>query len=211
MIDISVYNVTMIMTNCYMLRDRESGRMAVVDPGGRSEKLINDIKKYGGSLDYVLLTHGHYDHIGFARQMAEMFGAEIVCGKYTDEFLSDNFLNHSEFHSDFEKIIPFSADILLNDGDSFKLGNTEITYISTPGHTKDSGCFIFDDVIISGDTLFCESFGRTDLPTGNDAEIIQSIKRLKDIEGDYKVLPGHGPDSSLSYERMYNPLMRRIK
>ncbi len=210
MTSIKLYNVTMIMTNCYFITDNDTGDMAVVDPGGKSDALLNDIDKAQGELKYVILTHGHYDHIGYAKQLADKYNAKIICGELTDEFLNNNVLNHSAFHPDFEKIEPFSGDILLKDGDTFMLGNTEFKYIHTPGHTKDSGCYLFDDNLISGDTLFCESYGRTDLPTGNDAQMISSIRRLKNLEGNYNVLPGHGMISTLEYERKFNPLMVRV-
>lgn len=209
MTDIKVYIVTEIMTNCYLITDKDTDDMAVVDPGGKSEKLINDIKNSVGELKYVILTHGHYDHIGYAKQLADRFSAKIICGEYTDEFLNNNLLNHSVFHPDFD-IQPFSADIVLSEGDTFNLGNTKIKYIATPGHTKDSGCFIFDNSIITGDTLFRESFGRTDLPTGNDEDMINSIRRLKNLDGNYNVYPGHGMMSDLDYERKNNYLMVRV-
>ena len=105
---------------------------------------------------------------------------------------------------------PFSADILLDDGDEFSLGDTRIKYYFTPGHTSGCGVFVFDDIIICGDVLFRESYGRTDLPTGDDLTIMRSLKRLKELEGDYTVIPGHGPLTTLGHERRYNPLMRRL-
>jgi glyoxylase-like metal-dependent hydrolase (beta-lactamase superfamily II) len=197
------------MTNCYLLTDDTTGDMAVVDPGGQSDQLISDIKSSGGSLKYVILTHGHYDHIGFSKQLADMFSAKVICPRKTQRFLDDNRLNHSAYHSDFD-IKPYKADILLDDGDVFALGDTEIKFIATPGHTEDSGCYFFDNVLICGDTLFCESYGRTDLPTGDDFDMIQSMKKLKELDGNYDVLPGHGMLSNLDHERKYNPLMRRL-
>lgn len=208
MIDIKVYNVTVLETNCCYLKDRATGKSAVVDPGDKSDMLINQIEKDGGKLEYILLTHGHYDHISYAQTLAEKFGAKIVTGEMNSDFLSKPELNLSVYHG--FSIPEFYADILLCDGTSLMLGETEIKYLSTPGHTKGCGVFIFDNTIISGDTLFCESYGRTDLPTGNTVDLMNSLERLKNLEGDYKVIPGHGEFTTLEHERRYNPLMRRL-
>ena len=208
MISIKIYPVTEIATNCCYLVDEATGKSAVVDPGEKSDRLNAQIEQDGGILDYVILTHGHYDHICYAKQLAEKFGAKIITGKNNNRFLSSVELNLTQKHGiPFE---PFSADILLDDGETFMLGETEIKYLYTPGHTLGCGVYVFDDVIISGDTLFCESYGRTDLPTGNDSKMIASIKRLKELDGDYHVIPGHGPMTTLSHERKYNPLMRSL-
>lgn len=208
MIKIDVFHVTHLATNCCYLKDEATGLTAVTDPGEKSLELIEKIEKDGGKLEYVMLTHGHYDHMGYAKQLADKFGAKIVTGEENNEFLSKPEYNLSVYHGlDFPA---FSADILLKDGDIFKLGETEIRYITTPGHTKGCGTYIFDDTIICGDTLFCESYGRTDLPTGNDEEMIKSIRKLKELDGDYRIIPGHGELTTLEHERKYNPLMRRL-
>ena len=208
MIQLKVYYVTDLVTNCCYLVDEATGKSAVSDPGARSEALIEQIQKDGGELTYVLLTQGHNDHICYAKQLADQFGATILTGRHNNEFLSNVVYNGTARHG--IPFTPFSADILLEDGEKFYLGETEITYLYTPGHTSGCGVFIFDDVMISGDTLFCESYGRTDLPTGDEAKMIASLKKLKELEEDYHVIPGHGAMSTLEHERQWNPLMRRL-
>ena len=180
MIRVQIYRVTPLETNCSYLVDEATGASAVVDPGDESRALNAQIEQDGGKLTYVMLTHGHYDHICYAKQLAEKYGAKIVTGRHNDRFLSDAYLNGTGRHGlDFT---PFHADILLDDGETFKLGETEITYLC----------------------------GRTDLPSGDDHQTVQSLKRLKDLDGDYQVVPGHGPLTTLEHERRYNPFMRRL-
>ena len=208
MIQLQIYPVTMLQTNCSYLIDKDTGCSAVVDPGARSAKLEAQIEQDGGKLDYILLTHGHYDHICYAKQLADKFGAKIVTGKHNNRFLSDGVINGTQVHGiDFT---PFSADVLLDDGDVFSLGNTEIRYLYTPGHTAGCGIFLCDDVMLAGDLIFRESYGRTDLPTGDDFQMIQSMKKVRELKGDYTIVPGHGPLTTLAYERKYNPLMSRL-
>ena len=208
MIKIQIYPVTMLQPNCCYLVDEATGKAAVSDPGERSVALEAQIEKDGGKLEYVLLTHGHYDHICYAKQLADKYGAKVVTGKNNDRFLSDVYLNGTKRHG--LPFVPFSADIVLEDGEKFLLGETEITYLYTPGHTSGCGIFLFDEIMIAGDLIFRDSYGRTDLPSGDDYEMARSLKRVKELDGDYTIIPGHGPLTSLSHERRFNPLMGRL-
>ena len=208
MIKVQIYHVTMLETNCCYLVDEATGKAAVSDPGARSRALEAQIDKDGGKLEYVLLTHGHYDHICYAKQLADKYGAKVVTGKNNDRFLSDVYLNGTKRHG--LPFVPFSADIVLEDGEKFLLGETEITYLYTPGHTSGCGIFLFDEIMIAGDLIFRDSYGRTDLPSGDDYEMARSLKRVKELDGDYTIIPGHGPLTSLSHERRFNPLMGRL-
>lgn len=208
MIKIQIYPVTMLATNCSYIVDEATGEAAVVDPGASSEQLLSQIRKDGGKLRYVLLTHGHYDHICFADELAEMFGAQIVAGRAEKEFILNPYYNGTAVHNiPFE---PFEPDILLDDGDTFMLGETEFTYLSTPGHTGGSGVFLADGIMFAGDTLFYESCGRTDFPTGDFKQMLASLRRLKQLDGDYQVVPGHGELTTLEHERRFNPYMRKL-
>ena len=208
MIKVQIYPVTMLATNCCYLVDEETGKAAVSDPGARSKALEAQIDRDGGRLEYVLLTHGHYDHICYAKQLADKYGAKIVTGEHNAPFLQNTALNGTAVHH--IAFTPFEADILLRDGETFALGKSEIRYLYTPGHTSGCGIFLFDDVMLAGDLIFRDSYGRTDLPTGNDDEMAASLKRVKELEGDYQIVPGHGPLTMLSYERRHNPLMRLL-
>lgn len=211
MTTVQVFPVTEIATNCLLIRDTETGHMAVVDPGGDSSQLLAAIESAGPeTVKYILLTHGHYDHIGRANQLAQQYQAKIVIGSQEKAFLTDNSLNLS-YKAFREKIKPFQADVLLHDSDTFQLGNTEITFITTPGHTIGGGCYLFDDVLVAGDTLFFESIGRTDLPTGDNSMMIQSLAKLKNLPGDYTVYPGHGRLTTLNHERSHNPYMTQMR
>lgn len=210
MISVKNFEVTFLDTHCYLITDINTGKKAAVDPGDKSQPLIDELTKSGSELEYVLLTHGHYDHIGFAKELAEMFGAKIVIGEDGKDFLNTGTLNLSDFHRDICILKPFEGDIFLKDNDTLKLGDSTIKYITTPGHTKGCGCYIIDNNLFCGDTLFCESHGRTDLPTGNENQMYKSLKKLKDLEGDFNVYPGHGPFSTLDHERKYNPVMRML-
>ncbi len=209
MIDVKVFKVGVLATNSYLITDKDTGKVAVVDPGFADKKLTAALEEVGeGNIEYILLTHGHFDHIGAVAEYAERFGAKIVISALDAPFLSDNALNLSGRL--FRGIEPIEADVLLNDNDTVALGNTELRFILTPGHTCGSGCFLSEEdrIIFSGDTLFYRSVGRTDFATSDPEAMLSSLHKLMNLQGDYRVLPGHDMETTLSEERMYNPYLR---
>ncbi len=210
MIEVKHFSVGTLGTNCYVVTDKKSGETAVVDPGGDSLSLIKCLDEIGEeNIKYILLTHGHYDHIASSKKLSDKYSADIVISEEEEEFLRDENLNLAGFIGCFG-YIPFSADILLADGDKLALGDTEFTFILTPGHTRGSGCYLFseDRILFSGDTLFAGSVGRTDFPTSDYADMMRSLRKLKELSGDFKLYPGHNTASTLQYERGHNMFMR---
>ncbi len=206
MINVKTFVLGAIGTNTYLICDEKTKELAVVDPACESFELNAKIREWGGKLRYILLTHGHFDHIGGVHSLLNEFSPQVVIGEDETKLLNTPTLNLSAFHGlNIEKII---VNKELYDGEIFKLGDTDIKYIATPGHTVGSGCYIIDDCIFSGDTLFCQSIGRTDFPTSSGRDMMLSLMRLNDLEGDYTVYPGHDVSTTLSNERKFNPYMR---
>ncbi|MBR0423479.1 MAG: MBL fold metallo-hydrolase [Clostridia bacterium] len=200
MIKVKRYSVGDLRTNCYILHNTDENIYAIVDPGGESSKLEETIKKIG-SVKYIFLTHGHFDHISEAEKYKNITGAKIVIGKDEEKFLSDNTLNLSSKYSK-NSIIPFGADILVNDGDEIDFGSKKIKVMFTPGHTSGSVCYLVGDVMFSGDTLFRGEIGRTDLKSGNLEQMRVSLKKLYELDDEYVVYPGHGLFTFLSKEKL---------
>lgn len=189
--------------NCYLLTDEESGKSALVDCTEASEEMLSFIDN--ANLEYILLTHGHYDHIGGVKEIKEKFNAKAVISKADAPMLSSSRLSLAAFCGGVQN--DTDADILVKDGDVITLGNTEIKVMATPGHTKGGVCYIADDVIFTGDTLFCCSCGRTDFPGGSFSEIKESLNHIASLDKNYKVYPGHEEFSTLDYEKQNNPYM----
>ncbi len=210
MIEVKAFSVGSLGTNCYVVTHKETGETAVVDPGGDNLSLMGYLDEIGEeNIKYILLTHGHYDHIASAKKLSDKYSADIVISEDEEIFLRDENLNLAGFLGCicYE---PFSADILLADGDKLALGDAEFTFILTSGHTLGSGCYVFpeDRILFSGDTLFAGSIGRTDFPTSDYTEMIRSLKKLRDLKGDFRLYPGHNSSSTLDYERKHNMFMR---
>lgn len=192
-----------LSNNCYLLTDEESGKSALIDCTDASDKMLDLIGN--ADLEYILLTHGHFDHIGGVKAIKDKFGAKIVISKEDAGMLSSSKLSLAAFCNAYHDNC--NADIIVSEGDIIKLGNTEIKVMETPGHTKGGICFIADNVIFTGDTLFFCSCGRTDFPGGSYSEIKKSLHRLASLNGNYRIYPGHDRATTLDFERQNNPYM----
>lgn len=207
MIKVDTFVVSSFSTNSYLITDTTSGDMAVVDPGGYSNELTMAITaSEKTNLKYILLTHGHFDHVGFVKELKEKTGAKVVIGKNEVELLNNPKTNLSiiEPLRGFEK---FSVDLALKDNESIPFASSIITFIETPGHTVGSGCYIFGDYFFTGDTLMKGTIGRVDLPTGNYRVMLESISKIKNLNKNYRVCPGHGDLTSVDYEKNTNPYL----
>ena len=191
--------------NCYLITDEKSGEAALIDCTEDSKKMREFIGD--ADLKYILLTHGHFDHIGGVQGVKEMTGARSVISEEDAPMLESGKLSLAAFCGEHQ--VNSTADITVADGDVITLGESKIKVMLTSGHTRGGVCYICDDKLFTGDTLFYCSCGRTDFPSGSGIEIIASLKRLADLEGDYIVYPGHDRQSTLDFERKNNPYMNR--
>lgn len=205
MLDVKYDVFGSLENNCYLLTDTATGKSALVDCTEDSKKMMSFIE--GSNLEYILLTHGHYDHIGGVRAVKELTGAKVVISEEDEKMLSSSRHSLAAFCGGVQNNT--TADLIVSDGDTVKLGESEIRVLATPGHTKGGVCYICDGKIFCGDTLFYCSCGRTDFPGGSVSEILASLKKIASLEGNLTVYPGHERFSSLDFERENNPYMNR--
>ncbi len=198
--------VGMIGTNCYLLCS-EQGSCAIIDPGGDAGVILRRIRAQGLTPKMILFTHGHYDHIGAADDLRKELGnLPTYIHEADDEMIRDAEKNFSTAILDGRGFVT-TAGRLLHGGETIPLDELRIQVIATPGHTRGGVCYRVGDALFTGDTLFAGSVGRTDLYGGSFLDISASVHRLAALPGDYKVLPGHGPASTLENERRNNPYL----
>lgn len=193
--------------NCYILGCPETKKACVIDPGGEPEKIVEALKQHDLTLEVIVLTHGHMDHIGGLAGLSKATGAQIAIHEGDKEMLADPRVNLSNAMG--AGAISIEADRLLKDDDRIQFGACRLKVIHTPGHTEGSICLKIESNLFSGDTLFQRSVGRTDLAGGDQKALIQSIKKkLYKLPEDTVVYPGHGPETTIGYEKTGNMVIR---
>ena len=195
MLKIHTLTLGMYQTNTYIIHEENSKGCCVIDPGYEADAILRKCEALGLNVEAILLTHGHFDHVGAVKDLAADTGCRVfACAG--DEQLPPMFTGGKLYVTD-----RYEEGTILN------IAGLYIRVLHTPGHTPGSVCLLVDDVIFSGDTLFAGSCGRTDIG-GSWTEIQASLKRLSLLEGDFTVYPGHGESTTLAAERRYNPYMR---
>lgn len=202
-LDIKVMPLGPISANCYILTDKKSRESAVIDPGDFNEALKNDVKDL--NIKYILLTHGHFDHILGVKELQAATGAKTYLLKEEVPLSSDPEKNLSGWTGTQVSLVP---DVEVSDGEELTLAGITFTVLATPGHTDGSCCYYLkeDGVVFCGDTVFLESVGRTDFPTGSGSKLLNSVReKIFTLPDDVKLYPGHGDATSVEHEKKYNP------
>ena len=204
MLNMTVMPLGAYQTNCYILWEDDSDSCIVVDPGYQPEVVLAQTEKMGRKIAAILLTHGHFDHVGAVETICDATGCKLWMAQadYTQPKSQESDFFYPIHDCDFTEVN------FCEEGQTIQAGGLTFAVLETPGHTWGSVCYVCQDHIFSGDTLFQGSCGRTDLPGGDWATILRSLKRLATMDGNYHVHPGHGPSTTLAEERIYNPYMQ---
>lgn len=190
-------------TNCYICMNKDTKEGFIVDPGDDELKISVNVSRLEMTPKAILLTHGHFDHIGAVNQLKERYNIPVIVGAKEEKVLTDSRMNLSSM---FGEPVKVNGDKFLEDGENFQVAGFDIQYVLTPGHTPGSGCFYIEEeqVLFSGDTLFQASRGRTDFPGGSESDIIKSIKnKLLVLPGETEVYPGHMNITNIDSEKVY--------
>ena len=194
----------MFAENCYIAIDEAVNEAVVIDPGSQPQDILKWITDAGCTVKYVLNTHGHSDHIGANTAVCDKFGVKLGIHPLDAPMLTDPKLNLSIYSGD--AVISKKADFFLNENDIITFGSSKLKIVHTPGHSPGGICLVSEEVIFSGDSLFAESIGRTDLPGGSMSDLVSSLKeKIMTLSGDIAVYPGHGPATTIGHEKKYNP------
>jgi hydroxyacylglutathione hydrolase len=199
--------VSELQINCYLLGCRATREAAIIDPGGDSELIEDKVTERQAIVKMILLTHGHFDHIGALDNIRKEYGCPVLIHSADANALTNPMINLSALTGN--SVVSSEAERLLEDSDRIQLGKLTLEVLHTPGHTCGGVCFRCDGLLFSGDTLFNSGIGRTDLPGGSMAQLEQSIRnKLFTLPDDTLVLPGHGKSTSIGLEKAVNPFVR---
>ncbi|MEG1394782.1 MAG: MBL fold metallo-hydrolase [Clostridia bacterium] len=190
-----------LQENCYIVYNEIDKRGFVIDPGDEFEKIKKYVDSKNIDVQYVLVTHGHYDHVGAVAGFQKA-GAKVYMSKADESKICSPNIQSYNNHG----VEKFTIDTYVKDGDMLDLCGYKVKVVATPGHSVGGVCYILDDMIFCGDTLFRKSFGRYDFPDGDFKVLSASIEKLFALEGNYTLLCGHGETSELDFERKYNPI-----
>lgn len=191
-----------IMANCYILMDEDTKEAVIMDPGGNASIIESEVEMLKASVKFILLTHGHFDHVGAVEELSRKYNVPFYISEVDNEYIESD--NSGIFGK-----LP-NPQKTIKEGDVLNFGKYSIKVLETPGHTKGGLSFFVDNKVFTGDTLFRASIGRTDFLGGNYDEIIDSInKKIIPLGDGVEVYPGHGPMSTVGYEKRNNPYLEK--
>lgn len=197
-----------IMENCYILYDENTLEGIIVDPGDDADKILDAINTLKLNIKYIVNTHGHADHIGANKELGEVLHAPLAIHADDQAMLTSPTLNLSECGYMGRPIVSQDADNILAEGDIIQFGNCSLKVIHTPGHTPGGICLVGEGAVVSGDSLFAGSIGRTDFPTGSMTDLVHNLKtKILTLDENLKVYPGHGGPTTIGYEKTSNPYL----
>ncbi|MCE5324183.1 MBL fold metallo-hydrolase [bacterium] len=206
-LDFRVIEVGLLQINCYLLWDVETKKAAIIDPGDDTDIIIDNIKALDLDVEWILLTHGHFDHTFRVGELTDSYDVKIALNPLDLPMLGQS-LGLGEPFYNFSEYVPFTVTDLINEGDEIHLGGSTIHVLHTPGHSQGGVCYVTDIGVFCGDTIFAGSVGRSDLPSGSHEQLIESIRaKIMPLDDSTPLFPGHGPSTTLGAERRSNPYL----
>ena len=199
-----------LATNCYLIGNPETKELLIFDPGADAAGIKSAVKETGMKPVAIFLTHGHFDHMGAVKNLKTEYGIPVIAGEEEKDLLSDkDYVLPGMFREEYPNpdALLITPDRLVSNEELLDIAGLYVTCLHTPGHTAGSYSYFFpaESMVVSGDTLFMESVGRTDFPTGSNEALMNSIKSvLYELPEETIVLPGHGPATNIGYEKRYN-------